>query len=705
MHFSANISVLVLLAAPLAVQADEAAGEQTSAAADVEDTLVVVGKQQSWFEQQAATAMKMDSDLLQTPFSQNTINAAMLEDLKASTLETAYGYLAGVSRSGEGANSFTIRGMAADLQNIQVDGLPGLVSRFGAPVTANIERVEVLKGPASVLYGLMEPGGLVNIVTRKPEADSHGSVDLSYQNYVNQQKGGYQGSVDYTGALDDDAEYLYRIIGGGERSNSFRDCVDTETEYLYPSFSRLWANSRLDVQLEYTHEKRGADQGLAVLNHDIDTAASIETYYQEPGDYELDEGYGLAVAYQQTLSDALSFNVKWRSILHEDENRRYENTTVNQDEGTLTRRNRHQLNKRAYHFLDANLSWNLDGAIPQQLLLGFNGGYEYRQYDRLDWDSRGAEIDIADPEYTGRILAYNPGSMRRWKLYNVGVYGFDKLSLGERWTLVVGARYDQQQGDYRSFYLDKDDTEHEASRTSSTNYSSGLVYQASDEWSLYSSYAESFDPQTVGTYDANGDQLEPEQAEQYELGSKYASPDGRLNVQLAWFDITKHNVVEDNDGVNELVGRVHSRGVEFNGQYQVTDQWQLQTAWAWINARVTETLNADASYSSPAFAPVHTASLWSRYNYPAMVWGGFVGGSVGLQHQSQRYTDESRSDRVRLPGYTIMQLGMYYERMYSKYALNVANLTNEVYYTGGRSDTKIWPGEPTKVTLTAQFDF
>ena len=171
------------------------------------ENITIFGSQYSYFEKARSTALKMDSDDLETPFTSNVINSAMLEDLKASTLEDAYSYIGGLSRTATSANAFTIRGQTSDLQNIQVDGLPGLVSRFGSPVTANIERVEVLKGPASVLYGWMDPGGLVNIITKRAKATSSHSIDITAQNFMDQGKSGIEGSIDSTGAINDDATH------------------------------------------------------------------------------------------------------------------------------------------------------------------------------------------------------------------------------------------------------------------------------------------------------------------------------------------------------------------------------------------------------------------------------------------------------------------------------------------------------------------
>jgi len=138
-------------------------------ATDVE-TVVVVGQQNNYLNPQVSTATKTDIDPLDTAQTVNVINQQFLEDIRAESLDDAYGYTTGLTRTGVSANSFTLRGMDADLNSIQVNGLPGLASRFGSPTTANVERIEILKGPASIMYGQIEPGGLINIITKKPQA-------------------------------------------------------------------------------------------------------------------------------------------------------------------------------------------------------------------------------------------------------------------------------------------------------------------------------------------------------------------------------------------------------------------------------------------------------------------------------------------------------------------------------------------------------
>ncbi|BFM09115.1 TonB-dependent siderophore receptor [Halioxenophilus aromaticivorans] len=680
--------------------------------ADAMEEVLVIGEQDSYFEKSRATALKMNSEDLETPFSTSVINSAVLEDLKASTLETAYGYLTGFARSGTNANAFTIRGQAADLQNIQVDGLPGLASRFGSPVTANVERMEVLKGPASVLYGWMDPGGMVNIVTKKPQAQSSTSIDITGQYFTGYNKNGLEGSLDSTGSLNEGRSLLYRVVSGLETLNSFRDYVESESTYLFPSLAWLPDDqSRLDVQFEYLKQDRNADNGLWVINQDINTLAEIETYYQEPGDTDNDEGYGVSVAYQRTISDQLSAHVKWRSIWHEDERDLYESNSLQTEAGetTLRRRNRHQLNKREYHFADANLIASTHFGLPQTFILGFNGGYEYRQYDRIAFDTRGANLSLVAPQYTGRILSDDPGTFRQWNLYSTGFYAMDRITLSQHWTLLVGARWDKQSGDYQLRYIDVDDSgieEDESAQNVSVN--GGVVYRVNDQLSFYASFAESFNPQAIPSFDVNGDQLDPEQGEQWEAGFKFESVGGRLNLNMAYFDVLKKNIVEEGEsGANELIGEVSSQGLEVTLQAQPSVNFQFMLGYTYTDAEISQAYAdaADTLGNPPGFVPKNTAFAMTRYNYPEPVWGGFVGASFGWKYQDERYTDEETSRRVLLPSHRLMDIGFYYEVNNAKYALNIANLSDETYYVGGTNDTRIYPGDPRKVSLSARFDF
>lgn len=659
-----------------------------------------------YFEKQNSTALKSDIDESLIPFTTNVLNSQVIEDLKADRVEKALEYIPGFSRSSPIANGFTIRGQSADLQNLQVDGLPGLTSRFSSPTTANIEKVEVLKGPASVLYGWMDPGGLVNIITKKPQDEEIREVNLSGQAFPEYGDTGYAASFDLNGRANESGTLLYRVIAGYENEDSFRDHVkDDEMVFAFPSLA--WvpdADRRLDIQMEYTKEERSADDGLFVLNQDINQRADITTYYQEPGDSDNDEGYAIGANYTHGFRPGVKMNLKWRSVWHEDERDLYENNAVRPDD-TLRRRNRHQYNEREYHFGDANLTLDLDVVTEQQLILGVGGGYEYRQFDRLAFDTRGANVDLIDPVATGQVLDDDPGSFRNWDLYNFGVYAQDQLFVTDKLSLLFGGRYDTQSGDYHLRYIDDDETANESVDVQTTAFNAGATYQLVPQAAVYASVSQSFNPQSIPNFDADNNQLDPEKGIQYEAGVKLSLLQDKLNAHLAVYDLTKENIAETVNGARALVGTVESQGAEVSLQYQPSPNWQFQAAYAFTDAEVSETADDDSLGNVPKFVPEHSATLLARYNHPEDVLGGLVGMGLGWRFESARYTDEETAKRVRVPSYHVTDLNFYYELENLKLSLILENVFDELYFVGGTNDTEIYVGDPRSITLKAKYVF
>ncbi|RVU33922.1 TonB-dependent receptor [Hwanghaeella grinnelliae] len=689
------------------VDSSDEAGVEQGSEPEALESVVIFGEVIPYFEQSNSTALKGAVERTKVPFTTNTMNAQVIEDLKAERLEEVFEYIPSFSRSNRTANNFTIRGHSADLQNLQVDGLPGLTSRFGSPVTANIEKVEVLKGPASVLYGWMDPGGLVNMITKKPEDDEFTEISLSGEFFPEYGDESGSFSVDTNGRVKKDGSILYRVVAGYQNEDSFRDFVKNEEAwYFFPSLS--WvpdAGKRLDVQMEYTEERRAGDSGLFVLNQDIKQRADITTYYQEPGDTLDDFGIALNVSYEDQFRDDMKLNAKWRSVYHEDEKDLYENNFVQAD-NTLRRRNRHQINVRQYHFGDVNLDIDFDAGFKQKLITGIGGGYELRQFDRLAFDARGANVGLNNPIYTGDILADDPDSFRTFNLYNAGIYAQDQVFLTDKLTLLLGARFDSQWGDLTTVFpdgpTDGEDSEESAFITTQA-YNLGGTYEVTNQVALYASMSQSFNPQFIPTFDANNNQLDPEKGIQYEVGAKLSFLDNKLTTNISAYDLTKENVAETVNGVSQLVGTIESYGAEVEVQYQPSLNWQFQGSYAYTHAEVTETTNLDALGNVPGFAPKHTAAVLLRYNYPEEVFDGLVGAGVGARYQSERFTDEETSRRVLLPGYAVADLNFYYELERVKLSLNVENVFDKVYFNGGRNDTEVHAGDPRKVILKAKW--
>jgi iron complex outermembrane recepter protein len=673
----------------------------------------VVGKQSSYI-QLNKTATKTDQDLMDVPLTVNIVNQTFIKDVQAETLADVYPYIVGLSQSGTNANSFTLRGLESSLQNVQIDGLPGLASRFGSPSTANIERVEVLKGPASVLYGQMEPGGLINIITKQPQAKQQTSFSISAQSYASSDSkfgsdlGGTM-TYDSTGALTEDESLLYRFIGSVENIDSFRDGVNYNNIYLYPTLTyQVNPNMVATIGMEYVKEKGDADDGLVAVNDDIDQTASIDTRYQEDGDFDNDEGLVFFGRLENKLSKDTKLRLNVRSVFHEDERKLFENNRVNDaaniEDSTLRRRDRHQLNKRQYHFLDANVSHKFTtGSIFHNMIVGVNGGFERADFERIRFGSNiTPNINVFDPTYNeGTPVSITKGTDRVTDYYNSGVYAQDTVDFNEYFSVMLGARYDNQYVKYKennSGYRDNQTTHAFLPQ-------GGVVLRLTEALSLYASHSESFNPNSVEKRAVDNSAFDPEMGRQNEVGLKAALFNEKLNLSMAGFNIKKTNIVQVNsNGDNELLGGLESKGFELEMQVLPLDNWQIRVGYANTDSIVSSGPDESLIGMRNAFSPRHNGFIWTRYNYPSQLMGGTFGASLGVNYKSKQYTDADPTARVDIPSYSRVDLGFYYDVKKYHLSLNIQNLLDETYYIGGTRDTKIYPGDPRLVTLNMKID-
>ena len=676
----------------------------------VDEVIVVVGKQDSYLNTSVSSATKGLSDPFDVPLTVNIINDVFLRDLRAQTLADAYGYTTGLSQSGVNANSFTLRGLPASLQSVQVNGLPGLASRFGSPTTANVERIEVLKGPASVLYGQLEPGGLINITTKKPQAEREINFDISAQTYNTGvssigDDNGFTATLDATGALTDDERWLYRFIASTEAINSFRTDVERDNYYLFPTLTyRISDISELTFGLEIVEENAVADEGLVAINNDINLIAAIDTHYQEKDDQDNDEATVAFATLTSELNDNFDLTVNWRSVWHEDSRILFENNRVNDadniNEATLRRRDRNQLNKREYHFFDINTKGVINtGDIEHNLLLGINAGSEKRDFERIRFGaSITPDINILSPVLgEGEPVVIQSSSDRITDLWNYGAYIQDVIHLNEQWIVMAGLRYEKQEVDFIeqvSDFTDEQDSD-------SWVPMAGVVFKANPNLSVYASYGESFNPNSVERSDENEQKFEAEQGEQFELGLKAFMFENKANISLAYFDITKDNIVERNEnGDFELLGEVESNGVEVEFLAQPIDNWQIKAGYAYVDSIVAKSPTATTEGNPVEFAPENDFYLWTRYNINQAIKGWLTGFSLGINHESTRYTSSDTLTRVELPSYTKVDAAVYFEKRNYAISLNVENIFDQRYFDGGTRDTKLYVGEPRKLSLT-----
>ncbi|MDH5903076.1 TonB-dependent siderophore receptor [Vibrio splendidus] len=704
MKFAAN-TITQSLALILGINGYAFADEQPQQTQDnvTEETIVIVGQQNSYLNPQVSTATKTDIDPLDTPSTVNVINQQFLQDIRATTLEDAYGYTTGLTRSGVAANSFTLRGMPADLNTIQVNGLPGLASRFGSPTTANVEQVEILKGPASIMYGQIQPGGMVNIITKKPQDVASVSYDISARTYTTDVSGfgednGFTGTIDATGPLNASKTWMYRMIISGEDADSYRNDVDEQNYYLFPTLTyRPSTLTELTFGLELQSEQRVADNGIVALNNGIGQAAPIDTHYQSADDTDEDKGIVAFATFTTALANDFDLTVDWRSVWHEDSRELYETRDVNDATQEVSVRDRDQVNKREYHFVDVRTTGSVwTGNVEHQLLFGGNIGLEKRDFLRETYAT--TTVDFDNPQDTSdRDESSYKQDHRITDYTNYGLYVQDTVYLNEHWTLMGGLRYTRQDVDFD--YVSKSTTDTQS--TDAFVSQAGIVYKVVEGTSLYASYGESFNPNSVEKKDVNDDAFDPEEGSQYEVGTKTNLINDRTNLTVAYFDIEKSNVVDKNDnGDYELLGAIRSKGIETELLAMPLDNWQVKLGYAYVDSEISENPDASIQGNRTPMTAYHDAYVWTKYNFPYQVAGGVVGTTLGANYEGARYTSEDPSDRVELPAYVTVDIGVHYEVNEYRASLNVENLFDEEYYVGGTDSHRLYTGDPRNITLS-----
>ncbi|MDB6114012.1 MAG: Iron complex outerrane recepter protein [Lacunisphaera sp.] len=724
-------------AAPAGAKTAEAAGERVIRL----EPLTVTTTVGSYKEATTTAGSKTPMNMRDVPGTVQVLNASFIGDKLAQSLEDLYPYVVGMTRESQAAVGFTLRGFTNNatntlLNNIQYDGLSGGAARFGSPTTANVDRVEVIKGPNSVLYGALSPGGLINIVSKSPLAIRANSVMVAVSGFAGQGTGygenlGYTATLDSSGPLDRDKHWLYRFITSFEELATFRQSDWGRNRYFYPSLSwRPEQNTEVTMKVEIIRQRRlglNDQQMVAPFGLIALVPADHSLIYQDPKNREYDnsEVYSLSAFHRFANQWAAKYNV--RTVQHTDGRQVLENRSVNSvlpvEESTITQRYRDTWNRRRYAYHDFTVNGDVGPEnFRHTLLFGADYGFESENFNRWVFANvTGPAINVYQPVHNLTTYpAYNPATgptqIALQKYYNYGLYFTDHVKIGQHWLASAGIHTDT----YRSHYGDSarrlDGTlvnpgNHNNSR--STVPSFGVVYQPGDTLSFYASYAEGFKPSIAQAVDGFGVGRPPEKADQEEIGFKADFLNNTLGVLFCYYDITRHNVTEAPAGLLDANGvqifrtlSQQNNGMELSVNYQPRSYLQLQLGYTNMDARVSATAQPLLTSARLANAPAHSGNVWVRYNVPTGRLRGF-GVGFGAIYTGERNGMVSNvpADMLTIPANTRADLAFYYKWQHGDFAANITNLTNRSYIASADADTDVIPGAPRKITVSARFPF
>ena len=673
--------------------------------------IVVTGEEGSrYFEPNSSTATRTDTPLRDIPQSIQVVPREVLEDQQVITLEDALRNVSGAVSSEQTFNGqqFIIRGFEG--ATILQDGLRRNDGRLvGFAGLTNLESVEVLKGPASVLAGAAQPGGVINLVTKQPLGQPFYNLELLVGN-----RGLISPSLDFSGPLTADGHLLYRLNALVRTEDSFRDFdTDSRQSFIAPTIHWLISDrTDLTVSLEYTDDERPADGGLVAIGDEV-ADIPFDRVIGELDDAREQETLRVAYNFEHRFSDNWRIRNAFSYLNSDAESTIFSPVSPSADEaGNILLAPSAVKTPLEVFDLQTNVVGEFNtGSIEHTLLFGVDlfrlrepGGRELRSdfFTPIAFnvfDSIYGTISRPDIEDT---LLFSALEIRSDTL---GVYLQDQVTLLDNLKLLVGVRYEtvEQETINNPTDLNPDSSESTLNEDAFTPRL-GLVYQPIEEVSLYGSYTTSFLPNSAATVD--GDVLEPERGEQFEIGARAELLEGRLVANLAFFDIIKKNVATtdpDNIFFSVATGEQRSRGIELDIAGEILPGWNIIANYAYTDAEITEDEDGNEGNRLTG-VPEHNFNLWTTYDIQDGSLEG-LGFGLGFNYVSERFGDTANS--FTADGYFLTNAAVSYERDNWRAALNIRNLFDVDYIeSAGRTRTLgISPGEPFTLIGSFAIDF
>ncbi len=668
----------------------EEAGQE---AGFVLDEIEVTATRDRYRRSTAATATRTNALIRDLPLSVQVVPEQVIEDQGAIELQEVLRNVSGVSRdnsSGDTTDTFLIRGFPSG--SILRDGFRDGVfaERSAVRETANLEQVEVLKGPASLLQGQLDPGGLINLVTKQPLSQPFYSIELQAGSFDR-----LRSQIDMSGPLNLEATLRYRLNAVFEDSKGFRDFTDIERQFIAPIV--VWEISdriTLTVDAEYLHDRRPFDRGLIAIGTQV-ADIPFSRRLGEPFDESRISEYRVGYQLEYNLSQEWSLRHSFRFSSTDRFRFNTQGSDLNESTGVLN---------RGYFFSEPELTETFilrneasgefqTGTLEHSLLFGIEVARQARPIKtRL---GSAPSINIFDPVYstTGRPILNEensiPTSDRITQAENIGIYFQDLVSLSEHVKLLMGGRFDSV------LNQDHNGLAGETIQETFTEFSPqmGLVYQPNDFLSVYASYSESF---VSSPFNITVDEslVDPELGEQYEVGVKADFLNGRLSATLTAYEITKQNVATDdpdNPGFVIAVGEQQSQGVELDLSGEVSPGWDVIASYSYIDARITEDNRIEVG-NRLSNVPDHSGSFWTTYRFqPGSDLEG-LGLGVGISVVGERQGDNDNT--FTLDPYALLDAAIYYESDSTRASINFKNILDQRYIESGGTRSGINPGDP-----------
>lgn len=598
------------------------------------------------------TALKVEAPLVETPRPASVVEREELEERNVQSLDETFRYRAGVLSGIYGSDNdtdwFKIRGYD---QSTYQDGLR--VYRDGyyqwMPEMYGIERVELLKGPASILYGEAPPGGVINAISKRPTETAQGEVEIQTGTNEHRQIG-----FDTSGPIEGTEDVRYRLVGLYREGEGDIEYTENERYYVAPSIEWDISNeTQLTVLASFQKDDaipyNGFKLPYGTINDTPFGKVDPSVYYGEPS-YDTNEREQASIGYQ------LSHQVNETWTFEQD--LRYSQLDLLLRSTFILGQTGPREGSRGLIYRDGDIkSWTIDNRLVGKWFTDRTENTLLLGVDYQDIENTGDEtysafgvVDLFDPQY-GNFTPISESDLTNRKVSKeqTGLYIQDQLRLDDRWVLLAGVRYDQSETDN----VNRSDNTTQRADDDEYSFSGGIMYLAENGLSPYLSYTESFQP-IAGT-NGNGDLYEPREGKQLEAGIKFAPDYIDGYVTAAVYQIEEQNTLITGRTFAEQAGERNTDGFELEGVAYLTDNLQFTGAYTYSDSVTEDTASSEGEVRANLI-PRHMASTWLDYTFANRVPGLKIGGGV-------RYVGETEepSAGYEVPSYTVVDLMAQYD--------------------------------------------
>lgn len=728
--------------------------EELTALQEVE---VIGRKESSYKNTNSFIGTKTASALKEVPQSVGYVTKELILDQGATTVNEVVKNISGVNQNSS-YNDFSIRGFRTtgnrNSGNL-LNGMRAQTSLWKQSSLANIERVEVIKGPASALFGNAAPGGVINRVTKKPLFENKNSITVGVGSWNTLKTYG-----DFTGPLNPKKTLLYRLNLGYEKTDSFRDLQGSESIIAAPSFSYI-PNEKTHINVDFVYQNFNGkiDRGQSVPADGNVYSTPISRSLSAANDFLKENTLNTTIALTHKFSDHISLNAIYLNssysedmLEHTQANLYYKQignganafryADPNKVMMTANQRKRYFANNSFNTYFNFNFN---TGILKHKLLVG---------YDYFISEQKAGSSSISAQGYlskdktkvvntyttTANVLAgsvqtpstnvpvfdlYDPiagnaykdiskyiwkqNTLNPYEEYSHGVYVQEQIDISIV-KLLIGLRQE-----WFTETLNKETTKEISRQTSAFIPRVGLVVEASENINLYSTWVKGFQPQGANIQsdpDRYGGPFDYMKSELYEVGLKTEWFNKRLSATLAIFKITQENSLEQSPKAGKADWRVpvdeESNGFELDVAGQILPNFSVVANYAYTDARIVklkeEGAIKDLNVQRPS-TPRHAANLWTKYIFENGSLKG-LGAGIGVSYASERLGQVGRrATAASYPDYTLLNAVLYYKVKDVQLQLNVNNVLNRTYWISGYDNLRNFPGAPRNINASVTYRF